>query len=110
MAMSWRKRFEKEAASIRDPLIRRIFRRTQLELKREERREAIYRGALEGARANGNAAAGLAILFLFSIMWAVVSGTIEHIACEWRLFKTKKDRKRKPGIGLPLPEIARMEA
>jgi hypothetical protein len=95
----WRKKDTLTAESFSDPLARRIFVRTQPELRREEMRDAYYRGVGAGAGANGNAAAGMAGAFLLETLWVIIVSICEQIPYEWRRARDARRRAHKKSEG-----------
>ncbi len=90
--MYWRKRFEREANEISDPLERRIFIRSQHEHRREATRGAIVDGAIAGARSNGGALFGIIAIYFCFIVWAVIHSIWEELR---DLMVRKRNRLRK---------------
>ena len=91
----WRKREKLTADSFDDPLARRIFVRSQREHRRRKWKDGVWDALCAAARANVRAAPALVVVFLLSVLWAVVSSLYEEIAAVIHRRNQQKRRRRR---------------
>ena len=92
--MFWRKRHERIANSIADPLVRRVYIRSQRERRRREASDALWDLSWSPGTLDGRAFVAVPFYFLFGFVWAVVCATIEEVRLAWLALRDWRRKRR----------------